>query len=154
MQNRMMVLLLGSVFWLCSVAWAQAQNFGGIDGFTIKYPIQTYSEPEQGKRISPTGKRLKKKDIGPITDVIIVAVIGVRGNGYVQLEVKAGDQYWIRRGHVNPRKKAQVDRKISQSNGSIVCPNGQTLVARGRSRERLSGVGRNLGGVSVYCKKL
>ncbi len=132
---------------------AMAQSYGGIKRFTVDFPIQTYQKPELGERLQAASKLLQQNDVGRISDVLIIAVYGLNGNGYVEIETLTGD-YWIRRGHIEPLRASLVDKQIDESNGKVGCPPGTTMVAQGSNTDDQSGVARNLGGVSIFCKPL
>jgi|GEM_PF-5077547 len=145
------IILVSIVTFFSFLVPASAQNYGGISGFTRDYPIPTYKWNDEDKRIHPAAKLLRKKDIGSVDEVIIISVLWISGNSYVEIETRSGD-HWVNRSHVKPRKVAMVDQAIDKSNGNISCPEGQTRVAQGANRDNRSGVARNLGGVSAHCE--
>lgn len=151
---RSIIALIAGVFVALALPnSAMAQSYGGIKKFTVDFPIQTYEQPEEGKRLQPAGKLLRKNDVGRISDILIIAVYGLNGNGYVEIETPTG-HYWVRRGHVDPLRASLVDKQIDESNGKVGCPPGTTLVAQGGNSSDQSGVARNLGGVSIFCKQI
>jgi len=137
------------VLAIAGAAYAQT-NYGGIDGFAVPFPIQTYRLEDEGNRPRADTKFLRKKDVSPLEDVVIVGAYGFNGNGYVELRIR-NKSYWVKRGHVTPNNPKPIDYQISRLNGEIGCPPGQQRVVTGTSRENRSGVARNLGGGSISC---
>ncbi len=151
MRRETLQLIAAALFAFFTSPAAFAQTYGGIDGFTVGFPIQTYEQPVKGERLKPAVKLLTKKDVGPVQDALILAVYGLDGNGFVELELASGD-YWVSRGHVKPKRASLVDRAIDGSNGVVGCPPGKTQVVIAGNRNNTSGVARSLGGVSVFCE--
>jgi len=147
----MRLIGIGVAIGCLASAPALAQNYGGIEGFTVKYPIPTYETPVKGQPLKASRKLIRKRDVGAIDDASILSVYGLNGNGFVELKLASGD-YWVSRGHVKPKRAKLVDLAIDESNGVVGCPPGKTRVAIADDRNNTSGVARSLGGVSVFCE--
>jgi len=136
---------------LVSFTEACAQDYGGIKGFTVPFPITTFITPIPGERMRPAAKLLAKRDVGKITEATIESIYTFAGKGYLQLSTADGP-HWVKRYDVEPIRAAVVDQAIAQKNGEFSCPPGKRRVATGITKDSRAGVARGIGGAGFVCQ--